>query len=316
MIKEAISSKAMDLLNTDMPKIVSRHLAEGTLARAGQARYEQQSAEVAKTLSQKKISPRTALGMRSVYTKEGSVMNLETNVFNKLAKAFTSQHRPAKVKEIYNALKREHPEYSAGKKARIANSAYDKMASWATSPARTSFISKSNRALAGMTNSVAPTVQAQILKLDSSSALGKIVKRPKSPSMNVMENTAALHKMKTMLYDVDELIARGGRRGIRAWPTTKFINTDVSVVSGYDKIGFVKTFSKEEAKKIGDKLGVDWTEIPLDQFRLGLGVELEHGSRYPEANLTDDCYCATGKIAWAHLKEFKDYYTRLDKAGL
>jgi hypothetical protein len=125
-----------------------------------------------------------------------------------------------------------------------------------------------------------------------------------------------LHKVKTILHDVDQLTARGGRKGVQIMPATKFIDTDISVVSGHDKVAFVKRFTSEEAKKIGDKLGVDWTEIPLDQFRLGLGVELEHGSRYPEANLTDDCYCATGKIAWAHLKEFKDYYTRLAKAGL
>ena len=49
----------------------------------------------------------------------------------------------------------------------------------------------------------------------------------------------------------------------------------------------------------------------LDQFRLGLGVELEHGAHDPETNVTGDDELITGKIAWAHLKELPDYYTRL-----
>jgi uncharacterized protein DUF5661 len=68
-----------------------------------------------------------------------------------------------------------------------------------------------------------------------------------------------------------------------------------------------------EAKRIGDALGLDWHEIDLDQFRRGLEVEFEHGARDPETNVTNDDVALTGKIAWAHLKEFKDYYTRLEK---
>jgi len=74
-----------------------------------------------------------------------------------------------------------------------------------------------------------------------------------------------------------------------------------------------RTISTEEAERLGATLGVDWTKIPVEQFRRGLEVELEHGAHDPETNVTDDDMTVTGKIAWAHLKEFPDYYTRLDK---
>ncbi len=69
----------------------------------------------------------------------------------------------------------------------------------------------------------------------------------------------------------------------------------------------------EEARQVGSALGIDWTVIELEQFRRGLEVELEHGARDPETNVTNDDLGLTGKIAWAHLKEFPDYYTRLDR---
>jgi hypothetical protein len=68
----------------------------------------------------------------------------------------------------------------------------------------------------------------------------------------------------------------------------------------------------DEAQEIGGVLGVDFNEIDRDQFRRGLEVDLEHGARDPETNVTGDDLTLTGKIAWAHLKEFPDYYTRLD----
>jgi hypothetical protein len=74
-----------------------------------------------------------------------------------------------------------------------------------------------------------------------------------------------------------------------------------------------KEFTTEEAKVIGDKIGVDWTKYDLEQFRMGLGVELEHGLHDAETNVTNDDEITTGKIALAHLKEIPDYYTRLDK---
>ena len=75
-----------------------------------------------------------------------------------------------------------------------------------------------------------------------------------------------------------------------------------------------KTFTEGEAKKIGDMLGVDWNEVDLSQFRRGLEVEMEHGSEWgQDTNVTKDEPLITGRIAWAHLKEIPDYYTRLDK---
>lgn len=74
-----------------------------------------------------------------------------------------------------------------------------------------------------------------------------------------------------------------------------------------------REFSAEEARKIGDALGIDWDQVSLEEFRAGLGVELEHGTRDPETNVTNDDESLTGKIALAHLREFPDYYTRLEQ---
>jgi uncharacterized protein DUF5661 len=74
-----------------------------------------------------------------------------------------------------------------------------------------------------------------------------------------------------------------------------------------------RTFTIEQARKIGEALGIDWATVDLDQFRRGLEVELEHGAHDPQTNVTNDDPLVTGKIAWAHLKEIRDYYTRLDK---
>jgi len=60
-------------------------------------------------------------------------------------------------------------------------------------------------------------------------------------------------------------------------------------------------------------LRLDWTQIDLEQFRRGLEVELEHGEIDPEINVTCDNLVLTGKIAWAPLKELRNYYTRLDQ---
>jgi hypothetical protein len=73
-----------------------------------------------------------------------------------------------------------------------------------------------------------------------------------------------------------------------------------------------KQFSADEARRIGTSLSVDWNEVDLEQFRMGLFVELEHGTTDPETNVTDDDKSLTAKIALAHLHEFPDYYTRLE----
>lgn len=74
-----------------------------------------------------------------------------------------------------------------------------------------------------------------------------------------------------------------------------------------------KRFTAEEAKKIGESLGIDWSKFDVEQFRMGLDVELEHGIRDVHTNVTGDDEMITGKIALAHLNEFPDYYTRLEK---
>ena len=72
-----------------------------------------------------------------------------------------------------------------------------------------------------------------------------------------------------------------------------------------------REFTVEEARSIGDSIGVDWSKTNLEEFRIGLGVELEHGLRDSQTNVTNDDPLLTGKIAWAHLNEIPDYYTRL-----
>ena len=74
-----------------------------------------------------------------------------------------------------------------------------------------------------------------------------------------------------------------------------------------------KKFSAEEAKSIGERLGITWDKFDVDQFRRGMDVELEHGLVDPHTNVTGDDPLMTGKIALAHLNEFPDYYDRLEK---
>ncbi|MBD3238455.1 MAG: hypothetical protein GF332_02345 [Candidatus Moranbacteria bacterium] len=72
-------------------------------------------------------------------------------------------------------------------------------------------------------------------------------------------------------------------------------------------------FTKEQAKEIGKKLGIDWSNFDVEQFRHGMDVELEHGSHDPNTDVSGDDPMITGKITLAHLNEFPDYYDRLDK---
>lgn len=74
-----------------------------------------------------------------------------------------------------------------------------------------------------------------------------------------------------------------------------------------------KSFTIEEAKKVGESLGIDWSKFDVEQFRMGMDVESEHGLRDPHTNVSNDDPIMTGKIALAHLNEFSDYYTRLKK---
>lgn len=72
-----------------------------------------------------------------------------------------------------------------------------------------------------------------------------------------------------------------------------------------------KLFSFAEAKQIGETLGIRWARFSVEQFRMGLNVELEHGRRDPATDVTHDEPIVTGKIALAHLNEIPDYYTQL-----
>jgi Protein of unknown function (DUF5661) len=75
------------------------------------------------------------------------------------------------------------------------------------------------------------------------------------------------------------------------------------------------SFTLEQARAAGERIGIDWdgSRFSLEQFRMGMDVELEHGTADPQTNVTDDDVTMTAKIARAHLNEFPDYYTRLAK---
>jgi DNA-directed RNA polymerase alpha subunit len=72
-------------------------------------------------------------------------------------------------------------------------------------------------------------------------------------------------------------------------------------------------FTADEARAAGERIGIDWamSRFDVEQFRMGMDVELEHGTNDPETNVTDDDVSVTAKIARAHLNEFPDYYSRL-----
>ncbi len=73
-----------------------------------------------------------------------------------------------------------------------------------------------------------------------------------------------------------------------------------------------QSFTIDEAKVVGEQLNVDWSKFNIEQFHMGMNVELEHGTRNAQTNVSNDDPLTTGKIAWAHLNEFPDYYTRLE----
>ena len=75
----------------------------------------------------------------------------------------------------------------------------------------------------------------------------------------------------------------------------------------------MKKLDLKDAKEIGEVIGIDWNKVDIDEFTKGVNVEFEHGTKFPETNVTNNDKNMTGKIAWAHLNEFPDYYTRLEK---
>lgn len=74
--------------------------------------------------------------------------------------------------------------------------------------------------------------------------------------------------------------------------------------------------SQEEARVILSEMNAKEMEIDIEDFREGLEVELEHGIRFKDANVTNNHPILTGKIVLAHLKESLDYYKRLEVAEL
>lgn len=74
-----------------------------------------------------------------------------------------------------------------------------------------------------------------------------------------------------------------------------------------------RQFNADEVERIGEQIGIDWNTVDVEEFRKGLAVEMEHGSHDPETDVTHDDPLLTGKVAWAHIKEYPDYYTRLAK---
>ena len=76
-----------------------------------------------------------------------------------------------------------------------------------------------------------------------------------------------------------------------------------------------KSFTREEAQRYGSEIGIDWETAPFDleQLRMGMDVELEHGLHDSATDVSGDDPHVTAKIALAHLNEFPDYYTRLEK---
>ena len=75
----------------------------------------------------------------------------------------------------------------------------------------------------------------------------------------------------------------------------------------------MKKLNSKDSKKIGDNLDINWDEVDLNEFTKGVNIEFEHGTKFPETNVTNNDKQMTGKVAWAHLKEFPDYFTRLEK---
>ena len=74
-------------------------------------------------------------------------------------------------------------------------------------------------------------------------------------------------------------------------------------------------FTSDDARAAGERIGIDWStsKFDVEQFRMGMDVELEHGTQDLATNVTDDNVDITARIARAHLNEFPDYYTRLER---
>ncbi len=105
-------------------------------------------------------------------------------------------------------------------------------------------------------------------------------------------------------------------------PLTEYVTTE-EVKRVCNKLGFrdwslieVPVVSDEETSTILKLVNTSNMDIPLDTFRQGLEVELEHGTIFEDANVTNNHPVLTGKIVLAHLKETMDYYKRIEVAEI
>ena len=113
--------------------------------------------------------------------------------------------------------------------------------------------------------------------------------------------------MKTLF--TAEAVSKGGRSGTIQTPD-RLLNVTNDRLNTMSK---KKILTLDQARAIGEQLGIRWNRFDVEQFRAGFGVELEHGTVDQRTNVTNDDPLVTGKIALAHLTEFPDYYTRLAK---
>ena len=136
-----------------------------------------------------------------------------------------------------------------------------------------------------------------------------------------------VNEYKRFVYAVAEAVAHahreGGFLGIGGKPVSEAEQSALDEIAaifdqprGADAVAAPAprtTFSEDEAREIGEAIGIDWSSAPFDvaQFKRGMQVELEHGRHDPQTNVTDDDPETTAKIALAHLKELPDYYDRL-----
>jgi hypothetical protein len=104
---------------------------------------------------------------------------------------------------------------------------------------------------------------------------------------------------------------------ITPWAVARLIKQTVSAIRRKSSRGGDMTETRRtttaEARRVGDAIGVDWSRFELEQFRAGMDVEFEHGVHDPQTDVTGDDPIVTGKIALAHMREFPDYYERLDR---
>jgi hypothetical protein len=114
---------------------------------------------------------------------------------------------------------------------------------------------------------------------------------------------------------VDLFTIQGVEKAGAAWPAyvikPSMASTGQAATHRVSAMAETPRTSIEEARRVGDEIGVDWGRIDPEEFRAGMDVEYEHGSHDPQTDVTGDDPVVTGKIALAHLKEFPDYYERL-----